>query len=64
MNIIELEKPEGVIATLGGQTAINLADSLAVRGVNIIGTDCEAIDRAEDRDLFEKLLLSLGIPQP
>ena len=64
MNIIELEKPEGVIATLGGQTAINLADPLAERGVNIIGTGCEAIDRAEDRDLFEHLLKELNIPQP
>ena len=64
MNIIDLERPEGVIATLGGQTAINLADSLAARGVKIIGTDCAAIDRAEDRDQFEHLLLTLGIPQP
>ncbi len=64
MNIIELEKPEGVIATLGGQTAINLADGLAERGVRIIGTGREAIDRAEDRDLFEKLLLELEIPRP
>lgn len=64
MNIIALEKPDGVIATFGGQTAINLADSLNRRGVKIIGTDCEAIDRAENRDSFEKLLLSLGIPQP
>ncbi len=64
MNIIEMEQPEGVIATLGGQTAINLADSLAQRGVKIIGTDCAAIDRAEDRDQFEHLLLTLGIPQP
>lgn len=64
MNIILLEKPEGVIATLGGQTAINLAEPLRDRGVTIIGTDCEAIDRAENRDSFEKLLLSLGIPQP
>ncbi len=64
MNIITLEKPVGVIATLGGQTAINLADSLHERGAVILGTDCEAIDRAENRDLFEKLLLSLGIPQP
>lgn len=64
MNIIHLEQPEGVIATLGGQTAINLADSLMERGVNLIGTGCEAIDRAENRDLFEKLLLSLNIPQP
>ncbi|MBQ6601824.1 MAG: carbamoyl-phosphate synthase large subunit [Eubacterium sp.] len=64
MNIIELEKPEGIIVTLGGQTAINLGTELAERGVRIIGTDKEAIDRAEDRELFEKLLLSLGIPQP
>ena len=64
MNVIEMEHPEGVIATLGGQTAINLADKLRDRGVNIIGTDCDAIDRAEDRDLFEKLLEELHIPQP
>ena len=64
MNIIEYEKPEGVIASLGGQTAINLAKPLFERGVKIIGTDCEAIDKAEDRNLFEKLLKSLKIPQP
>ena len=64
MNVLTLEKPDGVIVTLGGQTAINLADPLKERGVPIIGTDSTAIDRAEDRDLFEKLLLSLGIPQP
>ena len=64
MNVIEHEHPVGVIATLGGQTAVNLAEPLMKRGVRIIGTDCEAIARAEDRDLFEKLLLSLGIPQP
>ena len=64
MNIIEFEKPEGVVASLGGQTAINLAQPLADRGVKIIGTDCEAIDRAENRDAFEKLLKELGIPQP
>ncbi len=64
MNIIMLEKPEGVIATLGGQTAINLAEPLRDHGVKLIGTDCDAIDRAENRDLFEKLLLSLDIPQP
>ena len=64
MNVLAQEKPEGVIVTLGGQTAINLADPLKARGVPIIGTDCDAIDRAENRDLFEKLLLSLGIPQP
>ena len=64
MNIIEFEKPEGVIASLGGQTAINLAEPLMKRGVKIIGTDCQAIERAENRDSFEKILHSLGIPQP
>ena len=64
MNIIEMEQPEGVIATLGGQTAINLAEPLRARGVKIIGTDCDAIERAENRDAFEKLLISLNIPQP
>ena len=64
MNIIEFEKPEGVIASLGGQTAINLAQPLMERGVKIIGTDCEAIERAENRDSFEKILHELNIPQP
>ena len=64
MNILHLEQPEGVIVTLGGQTAVNLAMPLHERGVRIIGTDCEAIDRAENRDTFEKLLSSLQIPQP
>ncbi len=64
MNIIEFEKPEGVIASLGGQTAINLAQPLMDRGVKIIGTDCAAIDKAENRDSFEKLLSELHIPQP
>ena len=64
MAIIDYEKPEGVIASLGGQTAINLAEPLMARGVKIIGTDCEAIDRAENRDSFEKVLEKLGIPQP
>ena len=64
MNIIEFEKPEGVVASLGGQTAINLAAPLDARGVEIIGTDCAAIDRAENRDAFEKLLEELHIPQP
>ena len=64
MNIIHLEKPIGVIASLGGQTAINLAAPLTERGVKIIGTDCDAIEKAENRDAFEKVLRSLGIPQP
>lgn len=64
MAIIDFEQPEGVIASLGGQTAINLAEPLMKRGVKIIGTDCDAIERAENRDSFEKVLVSLGIPQP
>lgn len=64
MNIINLEKPEGVIASLGGQTAINLAEDLKKFGVNIIGTDFEAIEKAENRDSFEKIMDDLKIPQP
>ncbi len=64
MAILDFEQPEGVIASLGGQTAINLAEPLMKRGVKIIGTDCDAIERAENRDSFEKVLVSLGIPQP
>ena len=63
MNILHFECPEGVIASLGGQTAINLADPLMERGVKIIGTDCAAIDRAEDRNEFENLLNQLNIPR-
>ena len=64
MHVIDLEQPIGVIATLGGQTAINLAEPLMKRGVKIIGTDCDAIEKAENRDAFEHLLLELNIPQP
>lgn len=64
MNIIDLEKPEGVIVQFGGQTAINLAASLVERGVKILGTSLDSIDLAEDRDLFEKKLIELGIPMP
>ena len=64
MEIIDFEKPEGVICSLGGQTAINLAEPLNERGVKLIGTDCDAIERAENRDSFEKILLKLNIPQP
>ena len=64
MAIIDFEQPEGVIASLGGQTAINLAQPLMDRGVKIIGTDCEAIDRAENRQSFERILAELNIPQP
>ena len=64
MNIILLEKPEGVIVTLGGQTAINLAEALKEYNIKIIGTNCKAIERAEDRNLFEELLNKLNIPRP
>ncbi len=64
MNIILLEKPEGVIVSLGGQTAINLAEQLYRRGVNIIGTGCRAIERAENRDAFNEVIKSLEIPNP
>ena len=64
MNIINYEQPIGVVASLGGQTAINLAQPLMDRGVKIIGTDCEAIDRAENRESFERILRELNIPQP
>ncbi len=64
MAIIDFEQPEGVIASLGGQTAINLAQPLMDRGVKIIGTDCAAIERAENRDSFNAIIKELGIPQP
>ncbi len=64
MNIVEIEKPIGVVASLGGQTAINLAEPLMKRGVKIIGTDFEAIEKAENRDAFEKVMEELKIPQP
>ncbi|MGI6413800.1 MAG: carbamoyl-phosphate synthase large subunit [Syntrophomonadaceae bacterium] len=64
MNIIEEEKPEGVVVQFGGQTAINLADSLNRMDVPIIGTSNDSIDMAEDRDRFDKLVEVLGIPRP
>lgn len=64
MNVIQLEKPIGVIASLGGQTAINLAEPLEKRGIRIIGTDCAAIERAENRDAFEKVMDDMNIPHP
>jgi len=64
MNVIDVEKPEGVIVQFGGQTAINLADKLAARGVRILGTSLENIDAAENREKFEALLRSLNIAQP
>ena len=64
MNIIDLEKSDGVIATLGGQTAINLAEPLAKLGVKLIGTDVEAIEKAENRDSFEHVMQKLKLLQP
>ncbi len=64
MNVINLEKPLGVIVSLGGQTAVNLAQSLFDRGVNIIGTDCQAIEKAENRAVFDALITPLRIPNP
>lgn len=63
MNIVDKEQPEGVIVQFGGQTAINLAAELESRGVRILGTSVASIDAAEDREKFEKLLRSIGVPQ-
>ena len=64
MEVIEKEKPEGVICQFGGQTAINLATPMAKRGIRIIGSSNESIDMAEDRERFDTLCGQLGIPRP
>lgn len=64
LNIIDEEKPDGVIVQFGGQTAINLAYPLNNVGVRIMGTSNDSIDRAEDRDRFDTLVEELGIPRP
>lgn len=64
MNIVDVEKPEGVIVQFGGQTPLNLADKLHAAGVPIIGTSPDSIDLAEDRKRFSALLKDLKIPQP
>jgi carbamoyl-phosphate synthase large subunit len=64
LSIYDKEKPEGVIVQFGGQTPLNLASDLARAGVKILGTSCEAIDLAEDRDRFRVEARKLGIPQP
>ena len=64
MNVITLEKPKGIVVSLGGQTAINLAEPLHELGVPIIGTGVEAIRNAEDRGCVVKIMEELGIPQP
>ena len=64
MNVLEFEGAEGVITSLGGQTAINLAAPLAARGVTLLGTGKAEIDKAEDRELFDELLAAVGVPRP
>ncbi len=64
LNIIERERPYGVIVQLGGQTPLNISVALKDAGVRILGTSAEAIDRAEDRELFKALLTKLGLKQP
>jgi carbamoyl-phosphate synthase large subunit len=64
MNIVDIEKPEGVIVQFGGQTPLNLANRLHQAGVRVIGTSPDSIDLAEDRKRFGALLKELGIPQP
>ncbi|TBH21780.1 carbamoyl-phosphate synthase large subunit [Thermus thermamylovorans] len=64
LNLVEHEKPLGVIATLGGQTPLKLAQGLEAAGVRLLGTPFAAIHRAEDREAFHRLCRELGIPQP
>jgi carbamoyl-phosphate synthase large subunit len=64
LNVVDVEKPEGVIVQYGGQTPLNLAESLSSAGVPIIGTTPDAIQLAEDREKFSQVLNQLGIPQP
>jgi carbamoyl-phosphate synthase large subunit len=64
LEVVKKENVSGVVVQFGGQTAINLAEPLAKAGVRILGTPVEAIDLAEDREKFNKLLFLLGIPQP
>ena len=64
LEIIDVEKPEGVIVQYGGQTPLKLARALEANGVNIIGTSPDSIDAAEDRERFQHLLQNLGLHQP
>ncbi|MDY4884043.1 MAG: carbamoyl-phosphate synthase (glutamine-hydrolyzing) large subunit, partial [Anaerovibrio sp.] len=64
LNIIDKEKPEGVIVQFGGQTAINLAEALSKAGVKVFGTSVDDIDRAEDRERFDEVLTQANIPRP
>ena len=64
LDIIEIEKPEGVIIQFGGQTPLKLANILSEKGVNILGTNVDAIDRSEDRERFQELVNKLKLKQP
>ena len=64
LDIIDIEKPEGVIIQFGGQTPLKLADILFENGVNILGTNVDAIDRSEDRERFQELVKKLNLKQP
>ena len=63
-NVLESEKPWGVVVQFGGQTAIKLTKYLSKKGVRILGTSADSIDEAEDRERFDELLGRLGIPRP
>lgn len=64
MNIIETEKPDGVVVQFGGQTAIGLTKKLSEKNINILGTSADSIDAAEDRERFDEVLEKCGIPRP
>ena len=64
LDIVDEEKPEGVIVQLGGQTPLKLAVPLEKRGVQLLGTSADAIDRAEDRGRFDELLTKLALKRP
>ena len=64
LEIVDLEKPKGVIVQFGGQTPLKLARELEAQGVPIIGTTPDAIDRAEDRERFQQMIQKLGLKQP
>ena len=64
LDIIDIENPEGVIIQFGGQTPLKLADALSKKGVNILGTNVDAIDRSEDRERFQELVKKLALMQP
>ena len=64
LDIIDNESPEGVIIQFGGQTPLKLADILSEKGIKIFGTDVDAIDKSEDRERFQELIIKLGLTQP